>query len=316
MKRVQVRKKKEGRKKDLQSSGLYHHTTVQPASQPSHSPFGPLPPHPSDNSDSGTRVPSGHRRFGVRRTWRVRVAGLQADDARTFVLYASRLVAIFCGNLSSAAVVGVPSPLPSVQHILHGRLSSPLKIHISHVHLPPQRHAPRRLLFLPPPALRGSHKNPPPRKLLSRASIPRPSPTCTDPACRLKTRDLQLMFKEWDNDKGGYRIKWLDDTNALVVFADANVGVSGFILFVVSEAKARYSQLNALTCPSFSTPLHPSLAVSDPTIGPTQLKLSSHSLPGRSVTVLPCQTPLTAVALLSPSQPTTTWPHPKCTAEQ
>ncbi|TYJ52366.1 hypothetical protein B9479_007022 [Cryptococcus floricola] len=46
----------------------------------------------------------------------------------------------------------------------------------------------------------------------------------------LKTRDLQLMFKDWESDKGGYRIKWLDDTNALIVFADANVGQSAFRL--------------------------------------------------------------------------------------
>ena len=42
----------------------------------------------------------------------------------------------------------------------------------------------------------------------------------------LKTRDLQAMFKEWEGEKGGFRIKWVDDTNALVVFADANVGKS------------------------------------------------------------------------------------------
>ena len=41
---------------------------------------------------------------------------------------------------------------------------------------------------------------------------------------RLKTRDLQVMFKDYENDKGGFRIKWVDDTNALVVFADAGVG--------------------------------------------------------------------------------------------
>lgn len=75
MKRVQVRKKKEGRKKDLRLSRLYHHPPSSPASQPSHSPVRPTSPHPSDSDSSGTRVPSGHRRFGVRRTWRVRVAG-------------------------------------------------------------------------------------------------------------------------------------------------------------------------------------------------------------------------------------------------
>jgi hypothetical protein len=32
------------------------------------------------------------------------------------------------------------------------------------------------------------------------------------------------MFKEWENDKGGFRVKWVDDVNALIVFADAAVG--------------------------------------------------------------------------------------------
>ncbi|WVQ80291.1 hypothetical protein IAT38_002396 [Cryptococcus sp. DSM 104549] len=49
----------------------------------------------------------------------------------------------------------------------------------------------------------------------------------------LKTRDLQLMFKEWDADKGGYRIKWLDDVNALVVFADAGVAKRAYLSFLL-----------------------------------------------------------------------------------
>lgn len=210
-------------------SGLYHHppsSSERARSFPRSAHF----PRIRAIAIQGRGFPCGHRRFGVRRTWRVRVAGRQADDARTFVLYASRLVAIFCGNCRLLLLELLP---PSFCTTHSARPPAPPKIHISHVHLPPQRHAPRRLLFLPPPALRSSHQDPPPRKLLRRASIPRPSPTCTDPARRLKTRDLQLMFKEWDNDKGGYRIKWLDDTNALVVFADAIVGVSGSIPFVV-----------------------------------------------------------------------------------
>ena len=35
-----------------------------------------------------------------------------------------------------------------------------------------------------------------------------------------------MLFKDWENDKGGFRIKWLDDVNALVVFMDATVGES------------------------------------------------------------------------------------------
>lgn len=48
--------------------------------------------------------------------------------------------------------------------------------------------------------------------------------TKANTALRLKTRDIQNIFKEWETDKGGFRIKWRDDVNAMVVFVDANVG--------------------------------------------------------------------------------------------
>ncbi|WVQ76410.1 hypothetical protein IAR50_006076 [Cryptococcus sp. DSM 104548] len=54
----------------------------------------------------------------------------------------------------------------------------------------------------------------------------------------LKTRDLQLMFKDWEADKGGYRIKWLDDTNALIVFADANVAKRAYLTFLLHPPAA------------------------------------------------------------------------------
>ena len=41
---------------------------------------------------------------------------------------------------------------------------------------------------------------------------------------RLKTRDIQTIFSTWEHEKGGFRIKWLDDINALIVFNDATVG--------------------------------------------------------------------------------------------
>jgi hypothetical protein len=43
------------------------------------------------------------------------------------------------------------------------------------------------------------------------------------------------MFKEWESDKGGFRVKWVDDVNALIVFADAAVGECG-------EARRRAAQ--------------------------------------------------------------------------
>ncbi|EIW67897.1 hypothetical protein TREMEDRAFT_57386, partial [Tremella mesenterica DSM 1558] len=49
----------------------------------------------------------------------------------------------------------------------------------------------------------------------------------------LKTRDLQTMFKEWETEKGGFRIKWVDDTNALVVFGDANIAKRAYLYLLL-----------------------------------------------------------------------------------
>lgn len=53
-------------------------------------------------------------------------------------------------------------------------------------------------------------------------------------SAELKTRDLQLIFKEWESEKGGFRIKWLDDVNALVVFADASVAKRAYLSLLVN----------------------------------------------------------------------------------
>ncbi|WVF66394.1 hypothetical protein IAT40_001134 [Kwoniella sp. CBS 6097] len=54
----------------------------------------------------------------------------------------------------------------------------------------------------------------------------------------LKTRDLQNMFKDWENEKGGFRIKWLDDVNALVVFADASVAKRAYLSLLLHPPSA------------------------------------------------------------------------------
>ncbi|OCF33067.1 hypothetical protein I317_01867 [Kwoniella heveanensis CBS 569] len=54
----------------------------------------------------------------------------------------------------------------------------------------------------------------------------------------LKTRDLQNMFKDWENEKGGFRIKWLDDVNALVVFADASVAKRAYLSLLLHPPPA------------------------------------------------------------------------------
>lgn len=46
----------------------------------------------------------------------------------------------------------------------------------------------------------------------------------------LKTRDIQLVFAEWEDDRGGFKIKWIDDTSCLIVFADPGTGTSSCLL--------------------------------------------------------------------------------------
>lgn len=42
----------------------------------------------------------------------------------------------------------------------------------------------------------------------------------------LKTRDIQAMFGEWEDDRGGFKIKWSDDESCWIVFHDPVVGTS------------------------------------------------------------------------------------------
>ncbi|KAH7106791.1 hypothetical protein BKA62DRAFT_650359 [Auriculariales sp. MPI-PUGE-AT-0066] len=45
----------------------------------------------------------------------------------------------------------------------------------------------------------------------------------------LKTKDIQGAFSEWSEVNGGFRIKWQDDTNLLMVFADAGVAKRAYL---------------------------------------------------------------------------------------
>lgn len=40
----------------------------------------------------------------------------------------------------------------------------------------------------------------------------------------LKTRDIQAVFAQWEDEKGGFKIKWVDDTTALIIFAEPATG--------------------------------------------------------------------------------------------
>ena len=125
--------------------------------------------------------------------------------------------------------------IPAVddEHILasytfiHNHQSTPFTTH--HVHLTSQRyHA--RCAIVSASTLRSCDAYSPSFQLRSRVRVLNLRPSSLneliseDLVCRLKTRDIQIIFKDWETDKGGFKIKWLDDVNALVVFADATVG--------------------------------------------------------------------------------------------
>ena len=51
----------------------------------------------------------------------------------------------------------------------------------------------------------------------------------------LKTKDIQSAFSEWDNQAGGFKIKWKDDTSLLIVFNDPTVGQCGVYYTLVMQ---------------------------------------------------------------------------------
>lgn len=57
----------------------------------------------------------------------------------------------------------------------------------------------------------------------------------------LKTRDVQQAFGEYDQDRGGFRIKWVDDTSLLLVFNDATVAKKAYLNTLLSPPAALLS---------------------------------------------------------------------------
>lgn len=51
---------------------------------------------------------------------------------------------------------------------------------------------------------------------------------------QLKTRDLQQVFAAYEEEKGGYKIKWVDDTTALIIFADPSTAKKAYLRTIMS----------------------------------------------------------------------------------
>lgn len=54
----------------------------------------------------------------------------------------------------------------------------------------------------------------------------------------LKTRDIQAAFSDCENLGGGFKIKWINDTSLLIVFADATVAKKAYLQALASPPAA------------------------------------------------------------------------------
>ncbi|KDQ63064.1 hypothetical protein JAAARDRAFT_29062 [Jaapia argillacea MUCL 33604] len=72
----------------------------------------------------------------------------------------------------------------------------------------------------------------------------------------LKTKDIQATFSEWETVSGGFKIKWVDDTSLLLVFADP------------TAAKRAYLNTLAFPPPSICPPNSDQVAIIKPYDGP------------------------------------------------
>ncbi|KAG8733098.1 hypothetical protein FRC11_008742 [Ceratobasidium sp. 423] len=95
----------------------------------------------------------------------------------------------------------------------------------------PMNMGPMNMAMAPPP--------PPPPQQLS-ACVTRILSLSGFPQS-LKTRDVQQAFAEYDQDRGGFRIKWVDDTSLLLVFNDAVVAKKAYLNTLLSPPAALLS---------------------------------------------------------------------------
>lgn len=64
---------------------------------------------------------------------------------------------------------------------------------------------------------------------------------------QLKTRDIQAAFSEWESERGGFKIKWVDDTGLLLVFADAATAKRAYLQTLYSPPAAIVSPTGVTT---------------------------------------------------------------------
>ncbi|CAO3653503.1 unnamed protein product [Mucor fragilis] len=81
---------------------------------------------------------------------------------------------------------------------------------------------------------------------------------CYDFPSSFKTHHLQDMFREYESMRGGYSIKWVDDTRALIVFEHPNTAKKAYIDHINSPIiKIRPYKGRVETKPSGPIPRRP-----------------------------------------------------------
>jgi len=61
----------------------------------------------------------------------------------------------------------------------------------------------------------------------------------------LKTRDIQSAFGEWENERGGFKIKWVDDTTLMLVFQDAGAAKRAYLSTLLQPPPQLVTNLGA-----------------------------------------------------------------------
>ncbi|KAK4047902.1 hypothetical protein OIV83_005084 [Microbotryomycetes sp. JL201] len=54
----------------------------------------------------------------------------------------------------------------------------------------------------------------------------------------LKTKDIQTIFGEWEDDKGGFKIKWNDDSSCWIVFNDPSTAKRAYLTILTNPPTA------------------------------------------------------------------------------
>ncbi|KAM0789103.1 hypothetical protein ACM66B_003159 [Microbotryomycetes sp. NB124-2] len=54
----------------------------------------------------------------------------------------------------------------------------------------------------------------------------------------LKTKDIQTIFSDWEDDKGGFKIKWNDDSSCWIVFNDPTTAKRAYLTILTNKPAA------------------------------------------------------------------------------